>query len=132
MDLFSIRDLTHWAAWVDLLLIWKHKYSLPEGGNCFVLCNSTGATGSVVFNGVKWGGVEVAWTLYFFCGVTHEWMSSVFEVLLFFLFVVMSLLSSWDEMDVRVELLADDVWSAEYDKTGFLIVGVDIFDQLYL
>ena len=44
----------------------------------------------------------------------------------------MSLLSSWDEMDVCVELLADDVWSDEDDKTGFLSVGVDIFDQLYL
>ena len=35
-------------------------------------------------------------------------------------------------MDVRVKLLADDVWAAEDDKTGFLSVGVDIFDQLYL
>ena len=35
-------------------------------------------------------------------------------------------------MDVCVVLLADDVWSAEDDKTGFLSVGVDIFDQLYL
>ena len=35
-------------------------------------------------------------------------------------------------MDVRVELLADDVWAAEYDKTGFLSLGVNIFDQLYL
>ena len=43
----------------------------------------------------------------------------------------MSLLSSWDEMDVCVELLADDVWTAEYDKTGFLSVVVDSFDQLY-
>ena len=35
-------------------------------------------------------------------------------------------------MDVRVELLADDALAAENDKTGLLIVGVDIFDQLYL
>ena len=46
--------------------------------------------------------------------------------------MVMSLLSSWDEMDVRVELIADDVWAAEYYKTGFLIVRVDIFDLLHL
>ena len=59
-------------------------------------------------------------------------MSSVFEVLFLFGFVVMSLLSGWDEMDVRVELLADDVWSAEDDKTGFFSFGVDSFDQLYL
>ena len=41
----------------------------------------------------------------------------------------MSLLSSWDEMDVRVELLADDVWAAEDDKTGFLSVEVNIFES---
>ena len=35
-------------------------------------------------------------------------------------------------MDVHVELLADDAWAAENDKTGFLSVGVDIFDRLYL
>ena len=34
-------------------------------------------------------------------------------------------------MDGVVELLADDVWAAEDDKTGFLSVGVDIFDWLY-
>ena len=35
-------------------------------------------------------------------------------------------------MNVRVKLLADDVLAAEDDKTGFLSVGVDIFDRLYL
>ena len=35
-------------------------------------------------------------------------------------------------MDVRVKLLADDVWAAEEDRAGFLNVGVDIFNQLYL
>ena len=35
-------------------------------------------------------------------------------------------------MDVCVKLIADDVWAAEDDKTGFLSVGVDIWDQLYL
>ena len=68
----------------------------------------------------------------FFCGVTHEWMSSAFEFLFLFWFVVMSLLSSWDEMGVPVKLLADYAWSAEDDKTGFLNVGVDISGQLYL
>ena len=43
----------------------------------------------------------------------------------------MYLLSSWDEMDVHVELFVDDVWAAEDDKTGSLSVGVDIFDWLY-
>ena len=44
----------------------------------------------------------------------------------------MYLLSSWYDMDVGVELLADNVWSAEDGKTGFLIVGVDISNRLYL
>ena len=35
-------------------------------------------------------------------------------------------------MDVLAKLLADDVWSAEDDKTGFLSFGVDIFDRLVL
>ena len=59
-------------------------------------------------------------------------MSSVFEVLLLFWFVVMSLLSCWDYMNVGIELLADDVWAAEDDKTCFLSVAVDIFNWLYL
>ena len=63
MALLSIRDLTHCAAWGDLLLIRKHKYYLPAGGNCFVLFNSTGTIGSVVFNGVKLLVLDVAWTL---------------------------------------------------------------------
>ena len=41
----------------------KQKYSLPAGGNCFFLFNSTSAIGNVVFNGFKRGGVDVAWTL---------------------------------------------------------------------
>ena len=59
-------------------------------------------------------------------------MSSIYEVMFFLWFVVISLLSRWDDMDVGIELLADDVWAAEDDKTGFLSVGVDIFDRLYL
>ena len=39
----------------------------------------------------------------------------------------MYLLSSWDEMDVRVKLLADDVWEAEDYTTGSLSVEVNIF-----
>ena len=35
-------------------------------------------------------------------------------------------------MDVCVKLLADNVWAAEEDKTGFLSVWVDIFDQIYM
>ena len=62
----------------------------------------------------------------------HERISSIFEMLFLLWFAVMSLLSSWDEMDVHVELLADDVWAAEDDIRGSLSIGVDILDQLYL
>ena len=63
MALFNTLDLTHWEAWGDLMLTWKHKYSLPTRGNYFVFVNSTGARGKVVINGVKWGSVDMAWTL---------------------------------------------------------------------
>ena len=53
-------------------------------------------------------------------------MSDVFWI------AVLSSFSSWYDIIVRVKLLVYDVWFAEYDKTGFLSVGVDIFDQLYL
>ena len=55
----------------------------------------------------------------------YLWCCSCFD------FLVMSLLSSWDEMDVCVELIADNLWAAEDDKTGFLSVGVDSFDWLF-
>ena len=42
----------------------------------------------------------------------------------------MSLLSSWDEMDVRVKLLADDVWLDEDYYSGFLSIEVKCFYQL--
>ena len=81
MALFNTLDLTHWAAWGDLLSTWKHKYYLPSGGKCVVFGNSTGKRGKVVLNGVKRGGVDVAWTLIFcFRGVTQEWISYVCEM----------------------------------------------------
>ena len=49
-----------------------------------------------------------------------------------FWIAVLSSFSSWDEMKVCVKLLAYDVLVAEEDKTGFLSVGVDILDWLYL
>ena len=88
-------------------------------GNLVVVCNLTDLRYSVAFNGVKWV-------------VTNEWVSSVFEILFLFWYVVMSLLSSWDEIDVRVKLLADDIWAAEDDKTDSLSVKFDSFYQLYL
>ena len=53
-------------------------------------------------------------------------MSDVFWI------AVLSLFSSWYDIIVRVELVVYDVWFAEDDNTGFLSVGVDIFDWLYL
>ena len=53
-------------------------------------------------------------------------------MLFLFWFIVISLLSSWYNIDVYVKLLTDDVWAAEDDKTGFLSVEVDSFDQLFL
>ena len=43
----------------------------------------------------------------------------------------MSLLSSWDKMDVPVKLLADYVWAAEDDKTVLLSVEVDSFNHFF-
>ena len=53
----------------------------------------------------------------YFCGVTQDWMSYVFDMLFLFWLIVLCLLSSLDKIDVRLELLADDVWEAEDDKT---------------
>ena len=53
-------------------------------------------------------------------------MSGVFWI------AVMSSFSSWDNIIVPVKLVVYDVWFAGDDNTGFLSVGVDIFNQLYL
>ena len=106
MKLFNICDLTHWAAWGDLLSTWKHKYSLSTGGNSVVFGNSAGGRDKVVINGVKRGGVDVAWTLILcFRGVTQEWISSVFEMSDVFWIEVLSLFSSWYDIIVCVELV---------------------------
>ena len=60
MNFLNTLYLTHWAAWGDLLSNWKHKYSLPSGGNCFVFGNSTGKRGKVAINGIKQGDADVA------------------------------------------------------------------------
>ena len=97
------------------------------------MCNTTKKNYSVQATSKTTNLTPFEWyTVIFFRGVTHEWMSSDFEVLLLFLFVVMSLLWSWDEIDVCVKLLTDDVWEVEDDKTGFLSIEVDSFDQLFL
>ena len=96
MTLFNTLDLTHWAAWGDLLSTWKHKYPLPSGGKCVVFGNSIGKKVKVVINGIKQGGVDVAWTLIFcFRGVKQEWISSVLEIFTVFWMEVLSLCWSW-------------------------------------
>ena len=67
-----------------------------------------------------------------FFGVTQEWISSAFEMSNVFWIAVLSSFSIWDDIIVRVKLVVYDVWFAEGDNTGFLSIGVDIFDQLYL
>ena len=52
-------------------------------------------------------------------------MSDVFWI------AVLSLFSSWDEIIVCDKLVVYYVYFDEDDNTGFLSVGVDIFDQLY-
>ena len=64
--------------------------------------------------------------------VTHDMMLPLFDMLFLFWLVVMCLLSSLDEIDVRVELLADDVREADDDKWGLLSVEVDSFDWLFM
>ena len=133
MTFFNILDLTHWAAWGDLLSTWKHKYYLPSGGNFVVFGNSTGKTGKVVINGVKRGGVDVAWTLILcLLGVTQEWMSYVFEI--FTLSWLEALPLCWQGCDVTgwFGIVIHDIWCAEDDNTGFLSVGLDDLGRLYL
>ena len=65
-------------------------------------------------------------------GVTQEWISSVFKISDVLWISVMSLFSSWYDIIVCDKLVVYDVWFAEDDNTGFLSVGVDIFDQLFL
>ena len=133
MTLFNTLDLTHWAAWGDLLSTWKHKYYLTSEGECVVFGTAIGKRGKVVIIGVKQGGVDLSLTLIFcFRGVTQEWISSVFEVFTVFWMEVLSLCwSRWDII-VGVKLIVYDVWFAKDNNTGFLSVGLDIFDQLYL
>ena len=110
MALFNIRELIHWAAWGDLLSTWKHKYYLLTGGNCVVFDNSKGERGKVVINGFKRGDVDVAWTLILcFRGVTHDWISSVFEMSDVFWIAVLSIFSSWYDIIVCYKLVLYDV-----------------------
>ena len=79
------------------------------------------------------GCVDVAWTLIFcFWGVTQELISSVFKISEVFWIALLSPFSSWYDIIVCDKLVVYDVWFAEDYNTGFLSVGLDIFDQLYL
>ena len=133
MTFLNTLDLTHWAAWGDLLSTWKHKYYLPSGGTCVVFGNSTGKIGKVVINGVKRGGVDAAGTIILcLLGVTQEWIPSVFEM--FTLSWLEALPLCWRGWDVIVgfEIVIHDVWFAEDDNRGFLSVGLDDLGQVYL
>ena len=133
MALFNTFDLTHWSAWVDFLLTCKQKYSLPARVNSVVFVNPVGAIGKLVINGVKLGGVYVAWTVIFcFWDVTQEWISSVFKISEVFWIALLYSFSSWDDRIVCDKLVVYDVWFDEDNNTSLLSAGVDIFDQLYL
>ena len=94
--------------------------------------NLTGKRGKVVINGVKRGGVDVAWKLILcLLGVTQEWMSSVFEILtLSWLEALPLCWRGWDVIG-GFEIVIHDVWCAEDDNTGFLSVGLDNLGRLY-
>ena len=114
MTFFNTLDFTHWASWGDLLSTWKHKHSLPSGGNCVVFGNSTCKRVKLVINGVKRGGVDVACTLILYIlGVTQDWMSSVFEM--FTLSWLEAPPLCWRGWDVIVgfEIVIHDVWFAK-------------------
>ena len=86
-----------------------------------------------MINGVKRGGVDVAWTLIFcLLGVTQEWISSIFEM--FTLSWLEALPLYWRGWDVigGFEIVIHDVWFAEDDNIGFLSVVLDGLGQLYL
>ena len=59
-------------------------------------------------------------------------MSSIFEMLFLISLVIMCLVSSLYEIDVRVGLLTDVILEADDYKTGFLIVIVNDFDQSFM
>ena len=127
MTLVIILDLTHLIAWEDLALMWKNKYYLPSGNNFVVVCNLT--------DGI-WRQMSrhrsglIAALCFCWC---YTWMDEFsFEMLSLFWLGVMCLLSSIHKIEFYVELLADNVWKAEDDKTCFLSFGVDIFDWLIL
>ena len=49
-----------------------------------------------------------------------------------FWIALLSLFSNWDDIIVCDKPVVYDVWFAEDDNTGFLSVGVDVFDRWYL
>ena len=49
-----------------------------------------------------------------------------------FWIAVLSSFSSWDDIIVCDRLVVYYVWFAVDDNTGFLSVGVGIFDRLYI
>ena len=103
------------------------------GVNVWFLVIQQVKRGKVVINGVKWGGVDVAWSLILcFLGVTQEWISSAFEMFTVFWMEILSLCWSWWAIIVGVELVVYDIWFSEDDHTGFFSVWLDILDRLYM
>ena len=94
--------------------------------------NWTDGIGGVAFNIVKWVGVYVAWKLELFLWCyTGLDVIYIWGVVLFLIGSNVFTIKSRRDRCSR-ELIADDVWEAEDDKTCFLSVGVDSFDRLCL
>ena len=93
-----------WHTWqpeIIFMLIRKHKYVLPVRDNLVVLCNLKKCNIQCIIQWRQMSDFRCGTnTVNVFRGVTHEWMSSVFEWLFLFWFLLMSLLSSWDDMGV--------------------------------
>ena len=62
---------------------------------------------------------------------TRTLKKSVFKISDLFRISIQSSFSSRDYIKVCDKLVVYDVWFAEDDNTGFLSVGVGIFDRLY-
>ena len=93
-----------WHTWqpeIIFMLIRKHKYVLPVRDNLVVLCNLKKCNIQCIIQWRQMSDFRCGTSIVnVFRGVTHEWMSSVFEWLFLFWFLLMSLLSSWDDMGV--------------------------------
>ena len=102
-----------------------------DWGWFFFFGNSTDARGKLVINGVKLGGYmwpEHWLFLGCYTGVDIICILDVRHILN----CGTVFISNWYDIIVRVKLVVYYEWFAKDDNEGFLSVGVDTFDWLYL